>query len=182
MFSKSAVRLRASYTVLIVATVCALISGCTERTVLHGSGKPTRQVTGSVLSEKQIRVWFVRPQGESLNLVPVFRQSRPGDRLEIALEELLRGPDGVETDSGLATEIPRGTILLAVKPKGEDVEIDLSRRFSSGGGSSSMETRLEQVRKTVDEVCGPKKVYLKVEGQLLTATSGEGLEVKQPIN
>jgi spore germination protein GerM len=84
---------------------------------------------------------------------------------------------------GLSSEIPPGTALIKVsEDKGTgDITIDLSRRFVQGGGTDSFEARLEQVKRTVEGPAGGRPVYLNVEGQRLTA-SGDGLEVKQPIN
>ena len=45
-----------------------------------------------------------------------------------------------------------------------------------------METRLEQLSRTVADAAGQSKVFLSVEGQRLSTYAGEGLEVKQPIN
>jgi len=54
-----------------------------------------------------------------------------------------------------------------VKPLDDDFEIDLSKRFASGGGEASMETRLEQLKRTVISVVGNRKVFLNVEGKRL---------------
>ena len=44
-----------------------------------------------------------------------------------------------------------------------------------------MQTRMEQLKRTVASVAGDKKVFLNVEGKRLVAAA-EGLEVQQPIN
>ena len=184
-----AVKLRATSLVQIAAGVLAcsaiFLTGCAERKILTGSAAPQektaeRSVQAEVL-ENSAEVWFVKPGTENIELVKVNRKLVGQNKLEAALTELLRGPTGEEEAQGLASEIPKGTILLGVRPLDEDYEIDLSRRFNSGGGEASMQTRLEQLKRTVVSVAGDKKVFLNVEGKRLVA-AGEGLEVQQPIN
>lgn len=97
-----------------------------------------------------------------------------------AVSQLLQGPTKEEADSGLKSEVPAGTVLIGVEKKGNSVELNLSKRFASGG-VDSIQTRLDQLTATVKDAAGPTKVYLDVEGQRLL-TAGEGLEVKQPLN
>lgn len=161
-----------------------VLTGCAERQILTGSDVPKTHSESTVQAEilgNAAEVWFVKPNGEKLELVKVNRKLAGSDKLEAALTELLRGPTGEEEGEGLASEIPKGTVLLGVHPIDDDYEIDLSRRFASGGGEESMETRLEQLRKTVKSVVGDKKVFLNVEGKRLVAAA-DGLEVQQPIN
>jgi len=158
--------------ILLLPIIC--LSSCTSRTVLG-------ELVGTGAT-RQIHVWFVRPDGDDLRLVRVNRKSSGSDAFRSAVEELLRGPTSAEARSGIGSEIPRGTIVLDVKEKGCDIVINLSRRFASGGGSTSLETRLEQLRRTVSEAAGARKVYLDVEGERLSTATGEGLEIKQPIN
>ena len=88
-----------------------------------------------------------------------------------------------ENASKTSSEIPVGTMLIKVSDDkaGGEITVDLSRRFVQGGGMDSFEARLEQVKRTIAGVAGGKPVYLNVEGERLTA-SGDGLEVRQPIN
>src|SRR5262249_31702407 len=130
----------------------------------------------------RVHVWFVKPVGEDLKLVEVTRPPGRGDTFKNSIEELLRGPSGQEMQAGIGSEIPKGTILLGVERKGETIQLNLPRRFASGGGSSSLETRMEQLRRTVEATAGSSKVFLNVEGERLSTTAGDGLEIKQPIN
>ncbi len=167
-----------------LACTALFLTGCAERKILTGSSVPERKAERTVQAElmgNSAEVWFVKPNGENLELVKVSRKCVGKDKLESALNELLHGPTGDEESQGLASEIPKGTILLGVKPLDDDYEIDLSKRFASGGGEASFETRLEQLKLTVSSVVGDKKVYLNIEGKRLVAAS-DGLEVQQPIN
>ena len=97
------------------------------------------------------------------------------------ISELLYGPTQQEAQAGLGSEIPRGTVLIGVTKDDGRIELNLSRRFATGG-EDSIATRLEQLRRTVAGAAGNRKVFLDVEGKRLTEAGGEGLEVKQPIN
>ena len=159
--------------VVACAIVCFSLTSCTSRTVLSGTDTD---------SGDRLKVWFAKQAGDDLRLVPVWRQSSSSDRLKEAVEELLKGPSDQEIASGLGSEIPRGTILLGTAPAGNDVELNLSRRFASGGGARSLETRIDQLSRTVADCAGDKKVFLSVEGERIYTAAGEGLEIKQPLN
>jgi spore germination protein GerM len=162
-----------------IVSVLILLSGCTGRTILHGTraNKPAHADRNN-----KVAVWFVKPTANGdPKLVSVARAANSTDRLEEAVHELLEGPSAPEEHDGFGTEIPRGTILLDVKRIGKNVELNLSRRFASGGGTSSFETRLEQLRRTVTSAADAP-VYLNVEGKRLNIAEGEGIEIRQPIN
>jgi spore germination protein GerM len=154
------------------AAVVLVLAACT-RTILTGDD------TGG---GDRLTVWFAQQNGEELALVPVTRTFTGGDRLKGAVEELLRGPSDEEIARGLGSEIPRGTILLGIGGHGSVIDVNLSRRFASGGGALSLETRVEQLRRTVADAAGARKVYLAVEGERIYTAAGEGLEIKQPLN
>jgi spore germination protein GerM len=172
---------------LMVAVSLSILAGCAGRTILHGMrgsqhfkvALPGTLPTGG----SRISVWFVKPAGgDGLKIVPVVRLPSGADHLEQAVHELLDGPTTAEERSGLGTEIPRGTILLSMRHSGNDIELNLSRRFALSGGTTSFETRLEQLRKTVAQLAGQANVYLSVEGKRLNIEEGEGIEIHQPIN
>ncbi len=151
------------------------IPGGTSEKVVTANVAPTR-------ARSEVQIWFTKVNGADLELVPVSRRVAQGDALEFAVGELLKGPTPAESDTGIASEIPKGAILLGSTHEGDSIELNLSKRFATGGGSTSFTTRMEQLARTVKEVAGTSKVYLNVEGQRLLESAGDGLEVKQPIN
>jgi spore germination protein GerM len=175
---------RLAMTLLAVSVM--VLSGCNGRKILHGNGKAhhKRNPANACATDagKMLNVCFVKSEASGLAMINVARKASRGDRLQQAVEELLRGPNSNEEKTGLGTEIPRGTILLGMNRKGNDIELNLSRRFASGGGSTSFLTRLEQLRKTVAGPAGAANVYLSVEGHRLNVEEGEGIEIHQPIN
>ena len=169
---------------LLVLSVALALSSCTGRTILREDKCPPASKS-SIRSHvvHKICVWFVRPSGSELKLVGVDREiNSNADPMSEAVSCLLHGPVESEKDNGLASEIPRGTILLGVQEGDDGIELNLSKRFTSGGEGTSLETRIEQLRRSIDQIADGKKVFLDVEGKRLSATNGEGLEVEQPIN
>ncbi len=161
----------------LLVVSCVLVSACSGRTILHG----TKTTKDHGPKSKKVAVWFVKPSEGESKLVSVNRKSLGKDPLSLAVEALLEGPTAYEEHAGLGTEIPRGTILIGVTHSPTAVELNLSRRFASGGGTSSFETRLEQLRKTVASAADAP-VYLNIEGKRLNISEGEGIEIRQPIN
>jgi spore germination protein GerM len=173
-----AVRVAALALTLVVA---AGLSACTQRTILSMHGDGTEGRSAHERKFAQVRIWFVKERKGALDLVPVVRTVSAKSMVHDAISELLLGPSKQEMADGLMSEIPRGTVLIGVNDTGADIELNLSRRFASGGGDS-LETRLEQLRRTLSDSITNRKVYLDVEGKRLSEAAGEGLEIKQPIN
>lgn len=146
----------------------------------HLKGK-LNELPGNPLKFASSNVWFVKSKNGKINLVAVKRAALGKSQLETAVHELLDGPNSSESADGLGSEIPRGTLLLGVAERNDEVELNLSQRFATEGGIDSFQTRLEQLSRTVSSACR-KPVYLDVEGKRLNMTQGEGIEVHQPIN
>lgn len=161
----------------LLAVSVLILTSCGGRTILHGK----RAHKSPPSKSNKVTVWFVKPNEGESKLVSVSRTADSKDQLRTAVEELLEGPSAKEENIGLGTEIPRGTILLGTKRHGSNVELNLSRRFATGGGTSSFETRLEQLRRTVT-AAAQAPVYLDIEGKRLNISEGEGIEIRQPIN
>lgn len=167
-----------------VCLLASLLTSCSQHTSLP---LPERRITGTIKGHsdseaREMKIWFVKPINDQLSLVPVLRTLSGGDQLAEAVEQLLSGPTSTESDAGLSSEIPKGTTLLGVKRADGDVELNLSKTFASSGGGTSLETRIEQLSRTVSTLAGSQKVYLAIEGERLSASPGDGLEIKQPIN
>lgn len=196
---------------LLTAALPLLLSSCAgNRTILGDDHSVKGTVKGAVIdsadknAQSQI-IWFVKPEGDSISYAPISRPYRkPVDpavtagandemtasmrQVQAAVDELLKGPSETEEAIGLGSEIPKGTVLIAVSNVKDEpgIVLDLSKRFISGSGASSFEIRMEQLKRTVNEVVnrngGHEDVYLNVEGARLTQATGDGIDVPQPIN
>ena len=126
-----------------------------------------------------VQVYWVKGAGK-FEAVPTKISLKQADKpdavLQAAFDSLLAGPK----DATVSSEIPQGTKLRSLSVKNEGVYVDLSAEFSSGGGSSSMTSRLGQVIYTATSLKPNTKVWISVEGKPLELLGGEGLEVAQP--
>lgn len=136
------------------------------------------------LTEKNsVPVYFVKSiKNENFKISAVKRKISPKDsRITVAITELLKGPSLKEKNKGYYTEIPFTTKLIGVKELPKSIEINLSKDFESGGGSTSMIMRLNQVINTALDNSKSKPVYLEINGKKANAIGGEGIIVSQPL-
>jgi spore germination protein GerM len=141
----------------------------------NGTTQPNQPV-----QEQTPSVYWLKPTDTSFDLVPQPMQiaaTQPNQALEKAFETLLAGP----TEGTDSTTIPPGTKLLAVKTANNEVHVNLSEDFTTGGGSASMIGRLGQVIYTATSVNPNAQVYIEVEGEQLEVLGGEGLILEQPM-
>jgi spore germination protein GerM len=106
--------------------------------------------------------------------VPQTQEGFAKESLTILLASA--GKEGKQT-----TTIPAGTKLLSSQIKDDGLHIDLSKEFTEGGGSTSMQGRIAQVLYTATSRNPDMPVWIAVEGKQLEALGGEGVEIKQPL-
>ncbi|MBD2495612.1 GerMN domain-containing protein [Nostoc sp. FACHB-280] len=141
--------------------------------------QPT-QPSNTQQNEKTAQVYWLKPKERNVALVPKSVEvavTQPNQALERAFQALLEGPSDA-TDS---TTIPKGTKLLGLKVEGDEVHVNLSNSFTSGGGSTSMVARVGQVVYTASSLNPKAKVYIDVDGKPLDVLGGEGVELEQPL-
>jgi spore germination protein GerM len=138
------------------------------------------QLVQPTAATQTVQVYWVKDAGGKFQGVPTKVALKEADRsdtsLQAAFSSLLAGPK----DATVSSEIPKGTKLRSLSVKNDGVYVDLSGEFISGGGSSSMSSRLGQVIYTATSLKPNAKVWISVEGKPLELLGGEGLEVAQP--
>jgi spore germination protein GerM len=164
---------------LFLCLLCAplfVLSGCGWFNPPPGPGR----VEQTPVEQSVAAIYFSKYQGSQSIVEDVIRkvpdESR-SDVLQFALTELLKGPSVEEKSQGFYTEIPPGTQLIGISQDPAVIRINLSQAFSSGGGSTSMTQRLEELKRTVKAVDAKREVTITVEGKPLELLGGEGLEV-----
>lgn len=95
-----------------------------------------------------------------------------------AMEALLAGPNALERDLGMESQIPAGTRLLGIDIANGLARVDLSGAFESGGGSLSMTTRVAQVVYTLTQYETVDRVTIRLDGRDVQAIGGEGVPAK----
>ncbi|MDF5710068.1 MAG: GerMN domain-containing protein [Nostoc sp. S4] len=149
----------------------------------QGIDQPVQPSTRQPANEQTANVYWLRPKDKNIALVPqpvrVARVAavRPNQALEAAFQSLLAGP----TEGTDSTTIPKGTKLLGLKADNDEVRVNLSEEFTSGGGSASMIGRVGQVVYTATTLNPKAKVYIDINSKPLDVLGGEGVELEQPL-
>jgi spore germination protein GerM len=134
-----------------------------------------------ITADKTLQVYWLKATDSKIQLVPMpvklTSNATPEGLLETAMKQLVAGPPQAD----LSSTIPTGTQLLDLTVKDDGVHVNLSRQFTAGGGSVSMEGRLAQVLYTATSLNPDAAVWISVEGKPLTTLGGEGLVVEQPV-
>ncbi|MCV3212851.1 GerMN domain-containing protein [Plectonema radiosum NIES-515] len=156
------------------------------------SGVPTPAPTGLPNSGNTIpaqpvkqatNIYWLKDNGKNFEFVPQPVQvkaksgNKPDQVLEAVFQSLLAGP----TEGTGSTTIPKETKLESLKVQNDEIHVNLSNEFTSGGGSTSMIGRVGQVVYTATTLNPTAKVYIDVNGKKLETLGGEGLEVEQPL-
>jgi spore germination protein GerM len=181
-----------SGTIAAVSAVVVAVGGGVAWFTSHSSNTPTpsnpsgrieqpaQPSTRQPSNEQTPNVYWLRPTDKNITLVPQpvkVASIRPNQPLEAAFQSLLAGP----TEGTDSTTIPKGTKLLGLKAENDEVHVNLSEDFTSGGGSTSMMGRVGQVVYTATTLNPKAKVYIDVNGKPLDVLGGEGVELQQPL-
>ena len=138
----------------------------------------TTTVTSGTGGTTAVNVYFARDE-------KMAAASRTIDKTQgvgaAAVRLLLEGPNGVEQKGGMTSAIPEGTALLGVNIKNGIATVDLSKEYSSGGGSLSMMTRLAQVVFTLTQFPTVEGVNFMLDGKPIDVLGGEGIIIDHPM-
>ncbi|WP_341525176.1 GerMN domain-containing protein [Nostoc sp. UHCC 0302] len=142
--------------------------------------QPVQPSTKQPSNEQTANIYWLRPKDKSVDLVPQpvkVAATQPNQALEAAMQSLLAGP----TEGTNSTTIPKGTKLLGLKADKNEIHVNLSEDFTTGGGSTSMMGRVGQVVYTATTLNPNAKVYIDINGKPLDVLGGEGVELQQPL-
>lgn len=130
-----------------------------------------------------VKIYFTKFKGtENIFLIPVTRKiPKENSILDSSLRELFLGPTKNEEFKGVMTEIPIGTRLINISESEDEVLINLSSQYLTGGGAASMQVRYLQLYRTLKNIVPGKNLYLQVEGKEVKTIGGEGVEITQPL-
>lgn len=142
---------------------------------------PPKQANPPVQSKQKAEIYLLKDNGTNSLLVPMQVPVKPADKprdlLASAFESLL----STQTNSAASNAIPSGTLLRSLTIESDGVHVDLSREFTTGGGSASITGRLGQILYTATSLDPNAQVWISVEGKPLEVLGGEGLEIPQPL-
>ena len=137
---------------------------------------PSQQESGKV------KIYWLTEQETDLGLKPSNYEVSSSDlsdqeKLTQTVERLLKGP----ANANVSSAIPEGTKLNRLSIKNDGVHVDLTKTFTEGGGSQSMQGRIGQIIYTASSLNSKMPVWISVEGEALEVLGGEGLEISQPM-
>jgi len=142
----------------------------TDAIATSSSLAPTTSV---VLSQQSmVGVYFIKNE-----LMSVVGRLVETPNIDEALHSLLLGPTDIENQDGVTSFIPKGTQLLSAEISGSTATIDLSREFTTGGGSLSMMGRIAEVVYTATSFSEVERVTIRIGGVLVEQIGGEGIDV-----
>jgi hypothetical protein len=121
---------------------------------------------------------------DNAGLVPVLREITKTQAVgAAAMAELLKGPNDAELGArpAMYTTVPDGTRFLGLTIDAGVATVNLSKEFSSGGGSASVLGRLAQVVYTLTQFPTVDAVKFELDGQPVSTFSGEGVVLDEPV-
>lgn len=136
----------------------------------------------SVAVERQVTLYWIASKDKQFVAVPTpILAPNTEAALKIALADAIaQSPK----QPNLYSAIPANVKMLSFSMQGKDgkdIYLDLSKEFTSGGGSASMNGRVVQILYTATSLNPEANLFLSVEGKPLNYLGGEGLEITQPI-
>ncbi len=129
---------------------------------------------------QDVRVAFLTNEGT----IKFVSRKAKHKTLYTVLGLLMKGPTEEEKHQGIFTEIPENARLISVKRNEEEnsIILNLTKEFGEGGGTQSIQARLDQIVRTTTLYAGNKPVYLYLDGKKAQYLGGEGIYIEQPIN
>lgn len=165
-------------------TTTAVSTTTTAGSTTTTTGATTTTVTTIPVTVDARTLFFfldsLEPDGPFLAAVAPGRPGCCDDELISTLDALLVGPTDDQQLLGVSSAVPAGTVLLGVELDDGVLTVNLSREFTSGGGSSAMEGRVAQVTWTATAFDGIDGVRFAIEGTVADYLGGEGIDVSQP--
>ncbi|MBI3590335.1 MAG: GerMN domain-containing protein [Candidatus Melainabacteria bacterium] len=164
-----------SFCVLFFASSCTMVQNIEENVA--------KSAISFENNLRDIKIFFTKSKGpEGILLIPVNRKvSRDDSIAAAAVRELFLGPSKIEERKGIMTEIPVGTRLINIEESEDEIVVNISPQYLTGGGSATMQLRYLQIYRTLKKIVPFKEIYLQVDGKVLKTIGGEGLEVTQPL-
>jgi spore germination protein GerM len=137
--------------------------------------------------QTSVDIYKIEPTDKGLKTIPSSipikepTKSAEENLREAFKESLNQKSNKSNGKAGAVSAVPKGTKLLSLKTKKDGIHINLSKEFTTGGGSTSMQARLNQVVMQATAFDKNANVWISVEGQPLKELGGEGVEVEQPL-
>lgn len=133
------------------------------------------------LATKDMKIFVLDDSGKLRAVKRTCDPKLESSCFEFVIKELITAPSKWEKSKGFTSEIPSGTKLLSVRESSDNIKIDLSSNFESGGGAESIYLRVKQIIKTVNANTS-LPTFLYINGKQANVIGGEGIMIKQPLS
>ena len=110
-----------------------------------------------------------------------YDKTENGQQLSFAVSRLIEGPNQIEREKGIYSEIPTGTKVISVVETDKKAIVNLTSAFDQGGGTDGLYKRLYQLVKTANKNT-KLPVYLYIDNKQVDVIGGEGLMINQPLD
>ena len=130
---------------------------------------------------KSIKIFVTDSNGKLRSVNRKCDTAQEKSCFEYAIKELIKAPTKWEKSKGLSSEIPPDTKILSIRESADNILVDLSSAFESGGGAESVYIRIYQLIKT-SKANTNLPVYLYINGKQANVIGGEGIMIKQPLS
>ena len=139
------------------------------------------EIPEPITQERIVEICWLNPTNQTIELVSNTMSFAKSAKSERVLSTALKTLFDSSPPEPYTTAIPEGTKLLELTTDKQGIHLNLSREFTSGGGSASMSSRLAQVIYTATSSDDNNRVWISVEGEPLTNLGQEGLIINQPM-
>ena len=129
---------------------------------------------------KTVKIYVTDSNGKLRSVNRKCNTAEEKSCFAFAIKELISAPTQWEKSKGLSSEIPLNTKILSVREGSNNILIDLSPAFESGGGAESTYIRVYQLIKTARANTN-LPVFLYINGKQAEVIGGEGIMIKQPL-
>ena len=130
---------------------------------------------------KTVKIYVTDSKGKLRSVNRKCDTSLEKSCFAFAIKMLISAPTQWEKNKGLSSEIPSNTKILSVREGSNNILIDLSPAFESGGGAESIYIRVRQLIKT-SQANTNLPVFLYINGRQAEVIGGEGVMIKQPLS
>lgn len=155
-----------------------------EKPVVNITDEPIENPQESEQTEKQeikiVKIFVTDSRGNLRSVNRKCDTSKEKSCFDFAIRQLVSAPTAWEKNKGLSSEIPSNTKILSVREGTNNILIDFSPEFESGGGAESLYIRVHQLIKT-SQSNTKLPVYLYINGKQANVIGGEGIMIKQPL-
>lgn len=155
----------------------AIIVGAGAAYVFKSPDLIKEPVSVTTVAQITVTAYLIEARENKFVAVPIAVKAKNNEEaIATALKNIIS-----EKQENLYSAIPEGTQILSLAIANNDIRLNLSKDFTTGGGSASMRGRLIQLLYTATSLNPNANLFLSVEGKPLESLGGEGVEVTQPL-